>query len=298
MSTTCGSNTSSNSPTLFTLACILSPWRSLRTPPSVDGSRKSNLLTLKLKLNMHLARPALTFVTILILPSFLTFVTLLIHRFRMVRAARRERAPEDIVRSLPWRVWTGHGWEKHEGAVPGQDQPVTTPAAAVAPMDVEDGILAHASTSILPPENAADSDDPDEPAWAKTQYECAICLSEFAVGDRVRVLPCAHIFHMDEVRTCSARCAVRTLRGTISQVDGWLINNKKLVRPLNCLEWTSALICLVQCPVCKADVTQAPASAVEQGPEAGSSTESTELLPTERTPLLPHAASADEGRSS
>ncbi len=42
-------------------------------------------------------------------------MTLLIHRIRAARAAQRDRAPEDIVRNLPWQVWTGAGWEKHEG---------------------------------------------------------------------------------------------------------------------------------------------------------------------------------------
>ena len=41
--------------------------------------------------------------------------------------------------------------------------------------------------------------------------ECAICLEMFAKGDRVRVLPCKHFFHMNEV-------------------DEWLITKKKVVR--------------------------------------------------------------------
>ena len=51
----------------------------------------------------------------------------------------------------------------------------------------------------------------EDPAWFNTQVECAICLDEFVKGDRVRVLPCKHIFHLDEV-------------------DEWLIQLKKLVR--------------------------------------------------------------------
>jgi hypothetical protein len=50
----------------------------------------------------------------------------------------------------------------------------------------------------------------EDPIWFNTQVECAICLDEFVKGDRVRVLPCKHIFHLDEV-------------------DEWLIQLKKLV---------------------------------------------------------------------
>jgi E3 ubiquitin-protein ligase RNF13 len=142
----------------------------------------------------------------------------------MVRAARRERAPEDIVRGLPWRVWTGTGWEKHDGSelqpssegAPANDVesgsanvPRTIGATTSGARD-HDGALASTSEPSHVP--ATDSGDTSvHPPWANTQFECAICLSEFEVGDRVRVLPCDHIFHMDEV-------------------DGWLIHNKKLVR--------------------------------------------------------------------
>ncbi len=46
--------------------------------------------------------------------------------------------------------------------------------------------------------------------WFEAQTECAICLSDFEKGDHVRILPCKHIFHMEEV-------------------DEWLIHRKKLV---------------------------------------------------------------------
>ncbi|KAG1742315.1 uncharacterized protein EDB91DRAFT_1052076 [Suillus paluster] len=155
--------------------------------------------------------PILTFIVILILPSCLTFVTLLIHRIRMARAAQRDRAPETIVKSLPWRVWNGTGWEKHEGTTTHADHPT-----AAHDSDLESGPSDHSTP--LPSTSHEQAGHTPIP-WCESQAECAICLSEFAKGDRVRELPCHHIFHLEEV-------------------DSWLINRKKL------------------CPVCKADVTQ------------------------------------------
>ncbi|TFK24930.1 hypothetical protein FA15DRAFT_756186 [Coprinopsis marcescibilis] len=191
--------------------------------------------------------PIITFIVILLLPSTLTFLTLLIHRIRAARAAQRDRAPETVVRSLPWRVWTGTGWEKHEG---GED-----PDAYPSDVDLEEGNTtakgdddqdASTSHSVTPP-----TDPPTEQPWFESQLECAICLSEFAKGDKVRVLPCHHIFHL-------------------SEVDEWLIQRKKL------------------CPVCKADVTQPapphhPTPATTATPEVPSAEPA---IPTERTPLL------------
>lgn len=133
------------------------------------------------------------------LPSLMTLATIIVHRIRAARQARRDRAPEDIVRNLPWQVWTGSGWEKHAG-----------PAPPLEPSQ-EAGALDAAAYSEQPSVSApiAAAEEGAVP-WFELQHECAICLSEFVKGDRVRVLPCNHIFHLDEV-------------------DDWLINRKKLV---------------------------------------------------------------------
>ena len=142
-------------------------------------------------------------------------MTLLIHRIRAARAARRDRAPEDVVHNLPWQIWTGNGWEKHDNAE--HESPVS---ASSVKMDLEQGVLAEApivdndGTKLSTIEDASTSLDnkllKNQP-WFESQLECAICLSEFVKGDKVRVLPCHHIFHLDEV-------------------DEWLIQRKKLVR--------------------------------------------------------------------
>ncbi|EIW74702.1 hypothetical protein CONPUDRAFT_67133 [Coniophora puteana RWD-64-598 SS2] len=197
--------------------------------------------------------PIITFIVILILPSCLTFITLLIHRIRMARAAQRDRAPEDFVKNLPWRVWTGTSWEKHEGVVPAVDPSTSSPNN----VDLEAGV-AEEEPRPHPSTSRSHEDDVAAP-WCENQVECAICLSEFAKGDKVRELPCHHIFHLDEV-------------------DAWLINRKKL------------------CPVCKADVTQPwhltppkPHSSAEAQPgedDAAGQPTVTTSPPTERTPLL------------
>ncbi|KAJ3782983.1 hypothetical protein GGU11DRAFT_560482 [Lentinula aff. detonsa] len=163
--------------------------------------------------------PIITFIIILLLPSILTFVTLLIHRVRAARAAQRDRAPEEFVHSLPWRVWTGSGWEKHEGT---EDANALVTSFDVdierSPRSTHEGVQDQSEPSH--PSSSNPNQDESQP-WFESQTECAICLSDFEKDDKVRVLPCHHLFHMHEV-------------------DEWLIQRKKL------------------CPVCKADVTQPP----------------------------------------
>ncbi|KAG7088170.1 hypothetical protein E1B28_012191 [Marasmius oreades] len=215
--------------------------------------------------------PIITFVTILLLPSILTFLTLLLHRVRAARAARRERAPEDIVHNLPWRVWTGTGWEKHEGgnlinsSFVDVEQGLSPKLDAHSPSSVADDVVEDPAEQSNPNPNPNPSPSPSPPSstappgptgqpWFERQMECAICLSEFEKGDKVRVLPCHHIFHLEEV-------------------DEWLIQQKKL------------------CPVCKADVTRPPNDSQEDDGDDDTA-EHTPAdpndsdTPTERTPLL------------
>jgi hypothetical protein len=139
-------------------------------------------------------RPIVTFIIILLLPSSLTFITLLVHRVRASRAAQRDRAPEDFVNNLPSRVWTGKAFEKSD------DQELVPVASSCEEAAIDED-----------PSTSQAGKPSSEHPWFEQQVECAICLSEFVKGDRVRVLPCQHIFHLDEI-------------------DEWLIQRKKLVR--------------------------------------------------------------------
>ncbi|SJX61328.1 uncharacterized protein SRS1_10321 [Sporisorium reilianum f. sp. reilianum] len=189
-------------------------------------------------------------ILLLLLPSFMTVITIIVHRIRMVRQRRKERAPELVVLGLPCLIWRGNGqpWEKVEGPDvdpgPGNGSASAAGASPTGPFaadDLEAGRAAETIPLLAEDENGAGPSQrashttvkmpedtatrPVNPASflppGRTYFstdECAICLCDFVDGDRVRVLPCGHIFHRQEV-------------------DDWLVRVKKL------------------CPICKRDIT-------------------------------------------
>lgn len=168
-------------------------------------------------------RPLLTLSMLLLLPSFMTLTTLIVHRIRQARAEQRDRAPEETVISLPSGVWTGDGLvfddaEKQLNLIPILSPP-TTPTSPSLPspnstvdtdIRVERTDAEGSTPAPVPPPVPKGRRRFLRKAWFATQSECAICLSDFEKGDRLRILPCGHIFHLDEV-------------------DPWLIQRKKLV---------------------------------------------------------------------
>ena len=186
----------SSLPTHLILDCAHSRYSSRLNTLHGNGIRMSAyLLMLMFPAHAVFVRPIITFIVILLLPSTLTFITLFIHRVRAARAARLERAPEDVVNNLPILIWTGKCWERHDGK---EHSTKTAPAESTSPTP----------TSASPSTSTGITGEGHP--WFEQQVECAICLSEFAEGDRVRILPCQHIFHLEEV-------------------DEWLIQRKKLV---------------------------------------------------------------------
>lgn len=165
--------------------------------------------------------PILTFVIILFLPSLLTFITLFIHRIRMRRAEARERAPADFVRTLESRIW---------GEDDTTDKESSPPSPKSVPLPPSPDLEAGTSGRNL--------SKPAAVQWSQTT--CPICLSSFSAGEQIRILPCQHVFHMDEV-------------------DEWLTQRKGV------------------CPICKVDVVK---GRTPEEPEETGPTETTPLLGT------------------
>lgn len=171
----------------------------------------------------------------------LSLSQVIIHRIRVARQRRKDRAPEIAVLSLPCLIWRANGqpWEKIEGsdALPVSSQGETADPAPTSGSSASASAGPSGTTGVRDEEAGPSSlggsvtTRPVAPPAATRSHaflppgrsyyscdECAICLSDFVDGDKVRVLPCGHIFHR-------------------SEIDDWLVRIRKV------------------CPICKRDVT-------------------------------------------
>jgi hypothetical protein len=140
------------------------------------------------------------------LPTLFTTVVLVITRVRQIRYRRAQRAPQELVDSLPSFVWReGLEHEIDATEVGEKDVSVATGDAqqgkgkrARRPSVYLSDLLARA---IRRP---GETESPSVPAGkAKhlarkifSQTECAICLGDFVTGETVKLLPCGHIYHV------------------------------------------------------------------------------------------------------
>lgn len=181
---------------------------------------------------------------LLLLPSIMTILTLIIHRIKIIRQRRKDRAPKLSVLNLPCLIWRSDGkpWEKvdpnEEEEEDGDDEEVSRRDLESHGRDQDQdqdqvegdgdgaGPSSNRRTKINHGKHLKSSiastssnlmNEPSNMTKASFGNECAICLEEFKDGDRIRLLPCGHIYHRVEI-------------------DDWLCRIKKL------------------CPICKRDI--------------------------------------------
>ncbi|KAG0145167.1 hypothetical protein CROQUDRAFT_658965 [Cronartium quercuum f. sp. fusiforme G11] len=189
-------------------------------------------------------------IILLFLPSILTAVTLVLHRINLFRKRRADRAPQEFVDRLPCVVWA-KDMEKgipvvSESNAPESDSTPETNLKVVTPRlgwvtetrqaisrkvsAVSRPLLRRRTLTLTESENtpllgsnqslrSALQFDQSSPAPKVyfAQRECALCLSDFEVGDLVRILPCGHCFHQGEIEN------------NCMGIDCWLVKSKRVV---------------------------------------------------------------------
>jgi hypothetical protein len=144
----------------------------------------------------------------------MTFFTLLSARLRMLRQAREQRAPRQLVERIPWVRW---GEEVEKPASP-QAEASTDPnspstsdlEAAASPAThswLNNMILLYChrvklwwtgssnEECLIDESNQAPFSSITSSKLFASQKDCAICLSDFEQSEAVRCLPCGHLLH-------------------------------------------------------------------------------------------------------
>lgn len=186
-------------------------------------------------------------IILLFLPSILTAVTLVLHRINLFRKRRADRAPQAFVDRLPCVIWA----KDMEKGIPVGSELTDSPEELVSrPKKSVIGLgwITHTRQIISKwpiisrHRSSSDSEhtpllDPSRPPLKTNrslpipkvyfaQRECALCLSDFEVGDLVRILPCGHCFHQAEITNhCMG-------------IDCWLLKSKRL------------------CPICRMSIME------------------------------------------
>lgn len=175
---------------------------------------------------------------IFLLPSLFALSAILLQNARECVRKYCDRASLYTIKSLPCYRWHSHGaWDR---LLP-SEVPDKEPKSFVQwIMHMMDTVIIYIKTmfsrssaeqeSLIPDTEGSNHDtfslrqsdgaititSTPHPRWY-VQDNCPICLANFEDGDRVRVLPCGHIFHQDEI-------------------DDWLTGTRRL------------------CPTCKQDI--------------------------------------------
>jgi hypothetical protein len=147
-------------------------------------------------------------ISLFFLPTIFTTVVLILTKVRQIRHRQQQRAPQTLVDSLPTFKWR-EDLELNLDALLADEK--NAEANSAAPSGTVhagmDSRLAHFLTKALrrpaPPGDGVTARHTVIPARkarhiAKKifqQKECAICLSDFANDEMVRLLPCGHLFH-------------------------------------------------------------------------------------------------------
>ncbi|KAH9821103.1 hypothetical protein DFH28DRAFT_923538 [Melampsora americana] len=186
-------------------------------------------------------------IILLFLPSILTAVTLVLHRINLFRKRRADRAPQAFVDRLPCVIWA----KDMEKGIPVESE-LTDSLEESKPRSKKSVIglgwikqtrnLISTWSIFQRHSPSTDSEhtpllDPSRPPLKSNrslpipkvyfaQRECALCLSDFEVGDLVRILPCGHCFHQAEITNhCMG-------------IDCWLLKSKRL------------------CPICRMSIME------------------------------------------